>query len=178
MGSGVHRGLKIPAAEYAASLESRVYVRLLLAVNQQPSNSLLAVGGLAAAATTGALIAMGRRLGSAGVPFAAIGATLVHRTVSSTAVSLVFAGLVVHLVAVFIWSAVFLWIVRRYPSRVAAAAIVVAAGAFVVSWLVAWSSGAGLSSVLPLGDRLVLAVVLAGTLVLGMRFAFFPSQNA
>jgi len=33
-------------------------------------------------------------------------------------------------------------------------------------------SGSGLATVLALGDRIVYAVVLAGALVVGMRFAF------
>ena len=46
---------------------------------------------------------------------------------------------------------------------------------FTLSWIIAWSSGSGLASVLALGDRIVYALVLAGALVVGMRFAF-PSQ--
>jgi hypothetical protein len=145
-------------------------------VNRRLSNPLIIIGGLASAATTGALVAMGRRLGSAGIPFAAIGASAFRRTVSSGAVGLVFAGLVLHVLTIFVWSAIFLWIARL--GRGTGAAIAVGSGAFVFSWLVAWASGAGLASVLPLGDRLVLALVFAGTLVLGMRFAFSPLQRS
>jgi hypothetical protein len=147
--------------------------RLFLAVSQQQRNSLIFIGGLASAATTGALVAMGRRLGSAGIPFAAIGAPVFHRTASSAAVGLVAAGVLLHVLAIFVWTALFIWLTRRRPDAAPWIAIAVASGAFVFSRIVAWATGVGLSSVLPLGDRLVLALVLAGALVLGMRFAFF-----
>jgi hypothetical protein len=145
---------------------------------QHSTGSGIAVGSVTAAATTGALLAMGHRLGSAGIPFASISAALLHRTASTAAVGLVFAGVVLHAAATFVWSMMYVWLVRHIHWRVGAAAIAVGSGAFVVSWLVAWSTGSGVASVLPLGDRLVLAVVFAGALVVGMRFAFPVSQSA
>jgi len=116
---------------------------------------------------------MGHRLGSAGIPFAAISAVVFHRTVSGGAVGLVFTGLILHVAIIFIWSATFVWVVQRLRWRAPAAAALVGIAALIFSWVIAWSLGGGLSSVLPLGDRLVYAAVLALALVVGMRFAFF-----
>jgi hypothetical protein len=147
-------------------------------VPSQPTSAGLVVGSVASAATTGALVAIGHRLGSAAVPFAAISAVLFHRTVSGGAVGLVFTGLILHAFVIFAWSATFVWLVRRLGFRAIAAACGVGIAALVLSWIVARSTGGGLSSVLPLGDRLVYGLVLAAALVLGIRFAFFPSQRA
>lgn len=116
---------------------------------------------------------MGHRLGSAGIPFAAISAAVFQRTVSGGAVGLVFTGLILHIAIIFVWSATFVWIVQRLRWRTWIAAGVVGIAALIFSWLIAWSLGGGLSSVLPLGDRLVYAFVLAIAMVVGMRFAFF-----
>jgi len=147
-------------------------------VPSQPTSAGLVVGSVASAATTGALIAIGHRLGSAAVPFAAISAVLFHRTVSGSAVGLVFTGVVLHAFAIFVWSAIFVWLVRSLRSRSIAAACGVSIAALVLSWIVARSAGGGLSTVLPLGDRLVYGLVLAAALVVGMRFAFFSAQRA
>lgn len=138
----------------------------------------IVVGAVAASATTGALIAIGRRLGNAGTPFAAITAAMLDRTASGSQPALVAGGVLLHLAATFAWSFAFVWALRTMRWRTDASAIAVAAAAFVVSWLIAWSTGNGLASVLPLGDRVVLAVVFAGSLVVGIRFAFALSHNA
>ena len=143
----------------------------------QPTSAGIVVGSVACAATTGALIAIGHRLGSAGIPFAAISAVLVHRTASAGAVGLVFTGLILHALVIFVWSASFVWLVRRLRWGAIVAACLVGVAALGISWVIAWSTGGGLSSVLPLGDRLVYGVVLAIALMVGMRFAFFPRQN-
>jgi hypothetical protein len=56
-------------------------------------------------------------------------------------------------------------------------AVLIASGQFILSWIIASSSGSGLATVLALGDRLVVAVVLAIALVVGMRFAFPSSRG-
>lgn len=141
-----------------------------------PASTGVIVGGVAAAATTGALIAMGHRLGSAALPFAAISAALFRRATASGAVGLVFAGVVLHVTAIVVWSVVFAWLVERlrWPSIVAGAFI--GAAQFALSWLVAWGTGEGLAAVLPLGDRIVFALILTVSLVVGMRFAFLPRE--
>ena len=143
-----------------------------------PVSTGVIVGGVAAAATTGALIAMGHRMGSAAIPFAAISATLFRRTAASGAVGLVFTGIVLHITAMFVWSVVFVWLIERLRWSTLLAGAFTGAGHFALSWLVAWGTGSGLASILPLGDRIVFTLILFASLVVGMRFAFSPLRNA
>jgi hypothetical protein len=143
-----------------------------------PVSTGVIVGGVAAAATTGALIAMGHRLGSSAIPFAAISATLSHRTAASGAVGLVFTGVVLHITMIFVWAVVFAWLVERLRWSSIVAGVFIGAAHFALSWLVAWGTGEGVASILPLGDRIVFASILTASLVAGMRFAFLPSRNA
>jgi hypothetical protein len=133
-------------------------------------------GGLAASASTGALIAMGRRLGSIRLPFAAIGATLAHATISSDATAFVLVGLLSHVLLSFVWATLFVLLVTR-GWRFATAAVATGIAQFALSWVVASATDRGLASVLPLGDRVVLAVVIAVSCAVGVRVAVGP-QNA
>jgi hypothetical protein len=142
---------------------------LLWVVPPRPLSPIVVVGGLAAAATTGALVAIGQRIGGVGVLFASISAMPFHRIATMTTHP-VLAGLVVHAAAIFLWSMLCIQLARAL-ARPALAAAIVAATQFTLSWIIARSSGTGLASVLALGDRVVYAVVLAGALVVGMRFA-------
>jgi hypothetical protein len=139
---------------------------------------MVVLGSIAAAATTGALLAIGRRLGGVGVGLAAIGNVLVHAPGGAETTAAVVVGLVTHLVAAFLWTAVFLALWRRFGRRDIVAALIVAIAELALSWLVARASGAGIATVVPLGDRVLLALILALSLVVGMRFAFSPSRNA
>ena len=121
---------------------------------------------------------MGHRIGSSAIPFAAISATLFRRTAASGAAGLVFAGVVLHITAMFVWSVVFVWLVERLRWSSIVAGAFIGAAQFALSWLVAWGSGEGLATILPLGDRIVFALILTVSLVVGMRFAFFPLRNA
>lgn len=136
------------------------------------SFSIGSLTAVAIAATTGALIGFGHRLGGAGLPFAAIAASLLHRTTTTTDGELVAAGFAAHAVIISAWVLVFAWLVRVRGWRMPVAAIVIVALAHVLSWLFALWTGNGLSSVLPLGDRIVFAIVFAGALVVGIRLAF------
>jgi hypothetical protein len=138
---------------------------------------VVVVGGVAAAATTGALVAVGHRLGSTGLPFASIAAVLFHQGAVTSAARMVATGLVLHGAAIFVWSLICVQLARAF-TRTDVAAGVVAVSQFTLSWIIAWSSGSGLASVLALGDRIVYALVLAGALVVGMRFAFSSQYRA
>lgn len=138
---------------------------------------MVVVGTIAAAATTGALVAMGHRAGHAAIPFASIGAVPFQQTANSGVVGLVFAGFVLHVAAMFVWAFVYVGLARVTRRTIASAALVAIAN-FFFSWLVAWASGRGIAAVLPLGDRLVFAVILATAYVVGMRYAFPPLRNA
>jgi hypothetical protein len=139
-----------------------------------PSSAPL--GLVVAAATTGALIAIGHRLGAVGLPFAAIAAALLRRTATIADPELVTLGFGLHLVMTLAWSALFAWLVRSRQWSVGIAAMVIAVLAHIANWIVAWRTGNGLASVLPLGDRIVFAVVFAAALAIGIRFAL-PSRR-
>jgi len=111
------------------------------------------------------------------MPFASIGAVPFERSANSGVVGLVFTGFILHVAATIVWSFIYFWIAER-TRRPVITAIGVASANFFASWLVAWSSGRGIASVLPLGDRVVYAAILAGALVVGMRYAFPTSRNA
>jgi hypothetical protein len=139
------------------------------------STSSLFVGLIVAAATTGALVAIGHRLGSVGLPFAAIAAPLLRRTVTSSDPGLIVMGVGFHILLMFCWSALYASMVngRGWSLRkLLVGAGVVATLSYGVSWIVARTTGNGLASVLPLGDRIVLGAVLAFALTLGIGFAF------
>lgn len=91
--------------------------------------------------------------------------------------SLVLAGALLHLVAMFVWAFVFVWLAERTKQPVVSA-IVVAAVNVMVSWLLTWATGRGVATVLPLGDRVLFAVILAGAYVAGMRYALPGSRTA
>jgi hypothetical protein len=148
-------------------------------VNERAASpSSLPLGLVVAAATTGALIAIGRRLGSVGLPFAATAAALLRRTATSSDPALVTLGVGLHIVLTLAWSALFAWLVRARRWSVATASLVVVVVAHTINWLVAWRTGNGLASVLPLGDRIIFAVVFAAALAIGIRFAFSPRREA
>lgn len=119
---------------------------------------------------------MGHRAGRALMPFAAIGAIPFQRTDIGSA-GLVFAGALLHLVAMFVWAYAFVWLAERTKQPVVAA-IVVAVVNFMVSWILTSATGRGVATVLPLGDRVLFAVILAGAYVAGMRYALPASRNA
>jgi hypothetical protein len=154
-----------------AGLECTPTRGLLWFVRAPTTPASVFIGSIAAAATTGALIGIGRRAGNAGFPFAATATVLFHRTPSSAAIGLVFLGLVLHVVLSFAWAAVFLWLADGPVRRDVVAAGTVALAQFAIGWVIAATMGTGIASVIPLGDRIVLALVMAAALVTGMRFA-------
>ena len=154
-------------------LERAAVADLLWVVSARRITPTVVVGGVAVAATTGALVAVGHRLGSMGLPFASITAVLSHQAIVASATGLVLTGLLLHAAATFVWSLICVQLARVFARREVAAGLV-AVSQFTLSWIIAWSTGSGLASVLALGDRIVYAVVLAGALAVGMRFAFLP----
>ena len=136
----------------------------------RPYSPTIVVGAIASAATAGALIAIGHRSGGAGVVFAAI-ASAIGRSGGHA-----FVGVVVHTLVIFLWSAICVRLAMRVRSQVLAAVLVAIAN-FLVSTVIASSSGRGLASELTLGDRVLYAVVLTASLIVGMRYAFLHSRE-
>lgn len=151
---------------------------LLCLVRDQRLSPTSVVGAIAAAATTGALVAIGHRAGNAGAPFAAI-ANVVRRGAFGASVGgLVLGGVVIHATGLFVWSALCLRVVARVRSRTIAALIIAVAN-FLVSDFVARWTGFGMASELTLGDRVIYATVLTASLIVGMRYAFLhPRETA
>jgi hypothetical protein len=145
-------------------------------VPDQRFSPTVVVGAITAAATAGAFVAIGHRMGDVGLPFVAIARSVVRR--SAPGGGAIVAGILLHVIACFVWSAVCVRIAERVGSQ-AAAAFAVGITNLIVSWLVAWWTGHGLASELTLGDRVVYAVVLTASLIVGMRYAFLhPRETA
>ncbi|MGH7619777.1 MAG: hypothetical protein ACREPM_21400, partial [Gemmatimonadaceae bacterium] len=121
-----------------------------------PTNPSLVVGAISAAATSGALVAIGHRMGHAGAAFAAIASDARPRGV-------VF-GLAIHTAVVFFWSAVAVRLGQRFRSQ-AVAALIVSVANFLVATMVASWAGRGVASELTLGDRVIYAIVLTVSLI-------------
>jgi hypothetical protein len=148
--------------------------RLLCDVRDQRFSPTTVVGAITAAATTGALIAIGHRMGSVGAPFAAIATVFAPESSPSRAVA---GGVVAHVVVTFVWSAICVRLAERI-GRVLAA-VIVAGGAVLVSRLVLSTTGRGLASELTLGDAVIYTIVLTASLIVGMRYAFLhPRETA
>jgi hypothetical protein len=139
----------------------------------RPSSPTTVVGAISAAATAGALVAIGHRARDTGGAFATIAAVFTRRATGP-----VFVGVVLHTVLVFVWSAICVRLAKRFRSQVLGALVVGVANFFVSSLVAAWA-GRGLASELTLGDRVVYAVVLTVSLIVGMRYAFLhPRETA
>jgi hypothetical protein len=96
---------------------------------------------------------------------------------SDSSASIVIAGVLLHTLATFIWSALCVGLAVRLRSQ-SLAALIVSVGNFFVSGLIA-STGRGLASELTLGDRVIYAIVLTASLIVGMRYAFLhPRETA
>ena len=118
---------------------------------------------------------MGRRIGSAGFPFASVAAIVFRSAVFAIDSRSVITGLLLHVLFVVLWTILAVQLARGLGAVLAA--VLTATTQFIVSWIIAWWTGSGLASALVLGDRLVYAVVLASALVVGMRFAFSLTRS-
>ena len=141
-------------------------------MRRSPTLPGVIVGAVAASATAGALVAIGRRAGSAALPFGVIGNILAGGQFVRVTPGNVIGGVVAHFAISIGWGIVFALLVERWRGRTISAALVVAIASFVVSLLVGRIAGRGLATVLPIGDRVIVSLVFATALMLGMRFAF------
>lgn len=132
-------------------------------------------GAIAAAATLGALLAIGHRIGRAVLPLGTIGALLAGRhsflVGDPSAARDVTLGLMVHVALCVGWGLVTAWLALERRLRLAWVAPAVAVADFIRAWAVAHASGSGLASIVPLGYRIELAFILAVALVAGIRLA-------
>jgi len=139
----------------------------------------LEIGLVASASTTGALLAMGHRLGSASLPLRSIGAVFGLSQLGGSwaeAAASFLVGLCVHVALVLIGGVLFQYLRFYLKGRSLVSGVAVGVVSFALTWSIAMITGRGPGAVLPLGDRIVLAIVLGGSLLIGMRFAFPPDE--
>jgi hypothetical protein len=164
------------AGAFSDHLSARWSVISFVDVPEQRFSPTVVVGAITASATAGALVAIGHRMGYAGTAFVAITRAIARR--SAPGGGAIVTGVVLHVVAVFVWSAVCVRLASRIGSK-AVAALAVGAVNFAIASLVTWWTGGGLASELTLGDRLLYSVVLTASLIVGMRYAFLhPRETA
>lgn len=137
-----------------------------------------AVGLIAGSATAGALVVLGHRLGGAAVLFATTVNPIapLAAAIGDIPASWVAVGVLVWLAMAAAWGAVFAWLVVEWSGRTVVPAIVVAVSQFLIGTAAARASGRGVATVLPIADRVALAVLFAAALVIGIRFAFSPHR--
>lgn len=130
-------------------------------------------GLIAAAATSGALVGFGLRFGTPWRAFNTIAAATLARGSGSLGAPVAFTvvGVALHVLASIVWGLLYAFAVERSGGHRWLWGVVVAFGMFWATWAIAALSGAGLGSLLPLFDRIAIALVLALALPLGMRLA-------
>jgi hypothetical protein len=131
-------------------------------------------GILAASATSGALVGFGIRLGTLARVFNAIGSIVLGPeafAVYGYAASPTLVGALLHICAMIVCGLVYVSLVTISHGREIAWALVLSAATMVLAWFLARRVGVGPAVLLPAGNLLVLAAVLAGALIIGMRLA-------
>lgn len=136
----------------------------------------LVTAGIAAAATAGTLCGFGVRMGTPARPFNAVAILLLgDRAVGIWGFdgTVTMTGVLLHLLVVTGWSILFAALAGSLRGlRLLGAAVLVAAAAFGVDVLLfSRVLGAGIGDVLAPGQRVALYLVLAISLVVGMRLA-------
>lgn len=136
----------------------------------------ISAGLLAATATTGALIAIGHRAATVARPFNAIAGHLLGTRRSDAfgfVASVTIPGVALHVLLVTLLGIAVASIARRRIAPAWAAAGALATLCALVSVGIARRGGSSLARVLPLGDVVLFYALLAITLLVGIRIAFF-----
>lgn len=137
-------------------------------------------GILAAMATSGALIAIGSRTSTAARPFNTIAAHLVGAQRADAfgfvpAVTII--GIALHVLLVMLAGIAVAVVARRRLTPAWLASITLTLIAALVSIGIARRGGSSLARLLAVGDLLLFYVILAASLTLGIRFAFFDTRK-
>lgn len=150
----------------------------LLAVNRDDLRIGVPAGLLAAMATSGALIAIGSRTSTAARPFNIIASHVVG-TARADAFGFVPAvtitGIALHVLLVMLAGIAVAVVARRHLMPAWMASITVTVIVSLVSIGIARRGGGSLARLLAVGDLLLFYVVLAASLILGIRFALFDT---
>lgn len=137
-------------------------------------------GVIAGAATAGALIGFGVRFGTPLRPFNTVAAAVLGQLAFGAAEPPVFVtivGIVLHFAIALAWGVAYVYAVGRSHGYRWQWAVAAGVAAFLLTSLFARALGVGLGTLLPLGDRIVLSLVLALALPVGMRFALRASRT-
>lgn len=133
----------------------------------------IVTGVIVAAATGGALVGFGLQSGTPVALFNATAAMLAGASAQGVIGFHLFVttlGMALHWGVATLWGVFYAALVPRTGNRVAMAGAVAVAD-FLVASAVARVAGVGLGLVLPLGQRIVFAAVLAASLLVGMGLA-------
>jgi hypothetical protein len=143
-------------------------------VNRDELRSALIGGTVAASATAGTLIGLGRRDATSWYAFNVASSHLVGPRAAAL-FGFVFPdtilGLVVHLIVVLALSVLLLHLVRRQHLPLWATAASISLLAALISIGLARRGSPSLAGVLPIGDLVIYHIVLAVALGVGIRFA-------
>jgi hypothetical protein len=136
----------------------------------------ISAGLLAATASSGALIAIGSRAATVARPFNAIAGHLLSARRSDTfgfVPSVTITGIALHVVLVTLAGLVIAYVARRRlaPAWIASAALATLSA--LISVGIARRGGSSLARVLPVGDLVLFYMVVAASLAVGIRLAFF-----
>jgi hypothetical protein len=136
-------------------------------------------GFLAAAATAGALIAIGSRATTAARPFNVIAGHLLGGRADAYGFlpSVTIPGIVLHIALTTLAGVAVAAIVQRRLASPWTAAGATSLLAALVSVGIAQRGGRSLAGTLTLGDLLLLYVTMTASLALGIRFAFFTAPE-
>lgn len=136
----------------------------------------ISAGLLAATASSGALIAIGSRVATVARPFNAIAGHVLgsrRSDVFAFVPGVTIAGIALHVVLLTLAGLVVAFVVRRrmVPGWVASAALATLSA--LISVGIARRGGSSLARVLPVGDLILFYMVVAVSLGVGIRLAFF-----
>lgn len=158
----------------SSALERTARADLLCPVRRSWLEAGWMAGLIAAAATSGALVGFGIRFGTPLRAFNTIAAALLsHMPGGSIAAPLAvtITGVLLHVLASVCWGIAYAYVVERSGGHRLLWGVVVALAVFLVTGALASLSGEGLATLLPVGDRIAVAIVFAAALPLGMRLA-------
>jgi hypothetical protein len=143
-------------------------------VNREEFSSGAAAGILAAASTSGALIALGKRTGTAARPFNVVASHLLGARAADAfgfVPRITLTGIAAHVVATTLLGVVILRIVRRRLAPIWLASAGASLLCCLVSIGIARRGNPSVAQLFPVGDLAVYFVVLALSLAIGIRFA-------
>ena len=149
---------------------------MLPAVNRVDLRIGLSAGLLSATATSGALVAIGSRAATVARPFNAIAGHLLgveRGNALGFVPGITITGLALHVVLLMLAGVAMAVITRRGIAPAWAVAVALATLSALVSVGIARRGGSSLARVLPIGDLILFYMMVALSLVVGIRLAFF-----